>query len=152
MLILVIDSRGISNEIALRWMSLNLTDTGSGNGLASSGNKPLCEPMLTKIYGLTRLQWVNTSRLVYKMADILQTFSYAFLFFFKENVYILTQISLTPTDNYLSIGLCNGLVQNRQQAITTTNDDRADRKTVSTLAMQNLFLEMQNKYISSSLI
>ena len=43
----------ISYEIALRWMSLDLTDDkvniGSGYGLVPSGNKPLPEPMLTQI-------------------------------------------------------------------------------------------------------
>ena len=38
-------------------MSMDLTDVniGSGNGLVPSGNKPLPEPMLTQIYGVTRL-------------------------------------------------------------------------------------------------
>ena len=43
---------GISCEIVLIWMSLDLTDDvniGSGNGLVPSGNKPLPEPMLTQI-------------------------------------------------------------------------------------------------------
>ena len=44
MLILVIDSSGIACEIALRWMSLDLTNNKStlvhsGNGLVLSGNK-----------------------------------------------------------------------------------------------------------------
>ena len=51
--ILVIDGWGISCEIALIWMSLGLhwwsVNTGSGNGLVPSGNKPLPEPMLTQI-------------------------------------------------------------------------------------------------------
>ena len=38
-LILVIDSRGISNEITLSWLLLDLTD-------GKSGNKPLPESML----------------------------------------------------------------------------------------------------------
>ena len=43
------DGWGISCEIALMWMSMDLTDDkiGSGNGLEPSGNKPLPEPMLT---------------------------------------------------------------------------------------------------------
>ena len=48
--ILVIDGWGIACEIALIWMSLDLlwkVNIGSGNGLVSSGNKPLPEPMLT---------------------------------------------------------------------------------------------------------
>ena len=44
---------GIS-EIALRWMTLDLTDDKSTlaqvNGLVPSGNKPLPEPMLIQIY------------------------------------------------------------------------------------------------------
>ena len=49
--ILVIDGWGISCEIALivtglHWWWVN---TGSGNGLVLSGNKPLLEPMLTQI-------------------------------------------------------------------------------------------------------
>ena len=47
-------------------MSLNLTDdevdTGSGNGLVLSSNKPLPEPMLAQIYvaiWYTMPQWVN---------------------------------------------------------------------------------------------
>ena len=47
-------SSGISYEIALRWMPLDLTDDKSTlvqviNGLVPSGNKPLPEPMLTQI-------------------------------------------------------------------------------------------------------
>ena len=37
---------GISYEIALRWMPLDLID----DGLVPSGNKPLPELMLTQIY------------------------------------------------------------------------------------------------------
>ena len=52
----------------LRWAPKDITDdlvnTGSGNGLVPSGNKPLPGPVLTKIfdtiYGVTRPQWVNT--------------------------------------------------------------------------------------------
>ena len=46
----------VSHEIALRSMSLDLTDhimvnISSGNGfMVSSGNKSLCEPVLTQIY------------------------------------------------------------------------------------------------------
>ena len=56
MLILVIDDWCISCEIAIRWIQLDLTDDkstvniGSGNGLVSSGYKPLPEPMLTQIF------------------------------------------------------------------------------------------------------
>ena len=43
----------ISSEIALKWTLLGLSDDqvniGSGNGLVPSGNKPLPEPMLTKV-------------------------------------------------------------------------------------------------------
>ena len=46
--------RGISYEIVLRGMQLDLTDDKStlvqGNGLVLSGNKPLPEPMLIQIY------------------------------------------------------------------------------------------------------
>ena len=53
MTILENDGWGISCEIVLRWMLLDLTDNqvniGSGNGLVLSGNKPLPEPMLTQI-------------------------------------------------------------------------------------------------------
>ena len=49
--ILMISGWGISCEIALIWMSLDLNDDqiiiSSGNGLVPSGNKPLPEPMLT---------------------------------------------------------------------------------------------------------
>ena len=42
---------GISYEITVKWMPLDLTDyIGSGNGLVPSGDKPLPEPMLTQIY------------------------------------------------------------------------------------------------------
>ena len=34
------------NATGIHWLSVN---TGSGNGLVPSGNKPLPEPMLTKI-------------------------------------------------------------------------------------------------------
>ena len=49
--IFVIDGWGISCEIAqyvigLHWRSVNI---GSGNGMVSSRNKPLPEPMLTQI-------------------------------------------------------------------------------------------------------
>ena len=37
------------------WWDINI---GPGNGLVPSGNKPLPEPMLTQIYGVTRPQWV----------------------------------------------------------------------------------------------
>ena len=52
--ILVIDGWGISCEITLQWMSLTglhwwSVNIGSGNGLVPSGNKPLPEPVLTKI-------------------------------------------------------------------------------------------------------
>ena len=47
-LILVNGGWGISYEIALRWMPLDLTDDKSI--LVPSGNKPLPEPMLTQIY------------------------------------------------------------------------------------------------------
>ena len=41
----------ISCEFAFRSMSLGRTDdTGSGNGLVPSGNRPLPEPMLTQIF------------------------------------------------------------------------------------------------------
>ena len=50
----MIDGWDISNEIALRWMPLDLIDVevniDSGNGLVLSGNKPLPEPMLTQTY------------------------------------------------------------------------------------------------------
>ena len=52
--ILVIDGWSISCEIALIWMPLGLhwwsVNIGSGNGLVTSGNKPLPEPMLTQIF------------------------------------------------------------------------------------------------------
>ena len=44
---------GISYEVALSWIPLDLTDDvniGSGNGLVPLGNKPLPEPMLAQIY------------------------------------------------------------------------------------------------------
>ena len=52
-LILVFVGWSNSSYIALRLMSLDLTDKsniGSGNGLVLPGNKPLPEPMLTQIY------------------------------------------------------------------------------------------------------
>ena len=58
-----IDILSISCEIAPRWMPQDLiwwlVNIGSGNGLVPSGNKPLPEPMLTKIFVVTRSQWVN---------------------------------------------------------------------------------------------
>ena len=54
-LILVIDGWGISLEIALRWMSLDLTDYKStwvqAMAWCCQAMKPLTEPMLTQIYG-----------------------------------------------------------------------------------------------------
>ena len=47
------DGDGIPCEIALRWMSPDLTDGKSklvGNGLLPAGSKPLPEPMATQIY------------------------------------------------------------------------------------------------------
>ena len=59
----MIDGWCISSEIVLSvivtglpWWWVNI---GSGNGLVPSENKPLPEPMLTQIYGITRPQWVN---------------------------------------------------------------------------------------------
>ena len=51
----MIEGEGISCEIALRWISLDLTDDtspaiGSSNGLVPLGYKPLSEPMLTQFY------------------------------------------------------------------------------------------------------
>ena len=43
----------ISSDIAFRWMAQGFTgvvNIGAGNGLAPSGNKPLPEPMLTKVH------------------------------------------------------------------------------------------------------
>ena len=52
-IISVIHGWGISFEIALRWMPLDIysweVNIGLGNGLVPSGNKPLPEPMLTQI-------------------------------------------------------------------------------------------------------
>ena len=51
MLILVTDGLGISPEITVRWMPLDLSD---GNStlvqVMTDSNKPLPEPMLTRIY------------------------------------------------------------------------------------------------------
>ena len=51
---MMIDSWGISCEIALRWMSLNPTydevHIGSLYGLVLSGNNPLLEAMLTQLF------------------------------------------------------------------------------------------------------
>ena len=49
-LILVIIGWGISCEIVLRWMSLDLTDDKSTLVQVMAGTKPLPEPMLTQIY------------------------------------------------------------------------------------------------------
>ena len=67
--ILVIDGWGISCEMALIWMSLDLTDdqsrlVGSGNGLVPSGmNQYLsqCWPRSMSPNGVTGPQWVNIS-------------------------------------------------------------------------------------------
>ena len=54
MVILMIGGRSMSYEVALKWTSLDLTNDkiniGLGNVLVPSGNKPLPDPMLTKIY------------------------------------------------------------------------------------------------------
>ena len=39
--------------------SLRSVNNGSGNDLLLSDNKPLLEPMLTRIYDISRLQWVK---------------------------------------------------------------------------------------------
>ena len=49
-LILVIIGWGISCEIVLIWMSLDLTDDKSTLVQVMPGTKPLPEPMLTQIY------------------------------------------------------------------------------------------------------
>ena len=47
----MIGGRVISCEIALRWMSSDLTvNIGSGNGLVPPGTKPLPKPLLTEFY------------------------------------------------------------------------------------------------------
>ena len=57
MQILVIIDWGISWEITIMWLSLDLVDEStnidSGNGLVPSGNKPCPEPMLTKFFATT---------------------------------------------------------------------------------------------------
>ena len=49
-----IDTLSIFYEIGLSWVPQNPIDDqvniGAGNGLVPSGNEPLSEPMLTKIY------------------------------------------------------------------------------------------------------
>ena len=62
--ILVIDSWGVSCEIALIWMSVHWWSVNIflGHGLVPSGNKSLPKPILTQIcepYGITGPQWVN---------------------------------------------------------------------------------------------
>ena len=56
---------GISYEIALRWMPLDLTDDKSTlvqvMAWCRQATKPLPEPMLTQIYGVTRPQRVKCS-------------------------------------------------------------------------------------------
>ena len=42
------------NATRLHWWLVNTVNTGSGNGLVPSGNKPLPEPMLTQICAVTR--------------------------------------------------------------------------------------------------
>ena len=46
-LILVIGGWGISCELALRWISLDITCVNNGSG---NGNNPLPEPMFNQIY------------------------------------------------------------------------------------------------------
>ena len=48
--ILISDGWGISCEIALRWLSLDLTDDKSTLIQVPDGTKPLSEQMLTQIY------------------------------------------------------------------------------------------------------
>ena len=61
-LILVIDGWGISEEVTRpHWWVVSFD---SCNGLVSSGNKPLPEPILLRSvspYGVTRPQWVNSN-------------------------------------------------------------------------------------------
>ena len=63
-LFLLIGFMSNSCEEALMWMAQNNFDVniGSGDGLLLSGNIPLPEPMLTKIYatyGVTKPQWIK---------------------------------------------------------------------------------------------
>ena len=44
------------NATRPHWWLVNI---GSGNGLVPIGTKPLPEPMLTKFYGITQLQWFH---------------------------------------------------------------------------------------------
>ena len=93
--ILVIDGWGISCEIALIWMSLDLPDDQSTLvqimawcRQATSHYLSQCWPRSLSPYGITRPQWVNIYRLI----------------FLIENCYILVEISLTfvpkdPIDN-----------------------------------------------------
>ena len=84
-LILVIDGKGISCEIAFKWMSMDLTDDKSTLvqvmawcRQATSHSLNQCCPRSVSPYGVTRPQWVN------------------FLFFFKID------ISLHFTGNFLA--------------------------------------------------
>ena len=83
---LVIHGWGISSDITLRCLSLDLTyfwsvNIGSGNGLVPSGTKPLPEPILTHDpvichhMASTRPQWFNLSTLwsPTKIVDFLPT-------------------------------------------------------------------------------
>ena len=95
---LMIGGWGIACEIAVRWMSLVLTDDvniGPGNGLVLYGTKPLpsqCWVRFMSPYGTTKPQWVNTLRPRQNgchFAD--DIFKYIFL---NENAWILLKISL----------------------------------------------------------
>ena len=69
MQILIIDGGGISYEIALRWLPLNFNDEKSTLvqvmawcRQATSHYLTQCWPRFLSPYGVTRPQWVNTSR------------------------------------------------------------------------------------------
>ena len=110
-IISVIDGWGISCELTLRWMSLDLTNDESTwvqvmawCRQATSHYLSHCWPRSLSPYGVTRPYWVNTLRLRQngcRFAD--DNFKHIFL---NENVMISIKISLKclPKDpiNYIS--------------------------------------------------
>ena len=71
--------------------SQSQVNIGSGNGLVLSGNKPLPQPMLTKIYDtiydVSRLQWVKSS-CFYKLGYLME-------YILMANILLMPQCKIT---------------------------------------------------------
>ena len=125
-IISVIDGWVISGELALRWMSLDLTDNKSTLvqvmaccRQATSHYLSQCWPRSLSPYGITRPQWVNSSPPGQNGHHFIDDI------FMNEKFCISIRVSLKfvpkgPTDNKSAMVQ---VMANRHQAITRTNAD-----------------------------